>query len=231
MNVTVVIPALNAAHFVRDAVDSALAQQGLPAGSHLEVIVVDNGSTDGTPDVVRDAYGSRVRIVTETASRGIGPARNAGVAVANGESIALLDADDIWMPDKIALQLRVLEAQPSVSLVFCRGTEFADPTRSAPVREHPAPFMIGSAMLARRQALDTAGPFPHFRSGEFIAWYGWTQALGLVSHVLPDVLVRRRVHANNCTRDRSALEDYPCAMRWQLERRRALAEGREITGD
>jgi glycosyltransferase involved in cell wall biosynthesis len=231
MKVTVVIPALNAAPFVRDAVSSVLAQRGLPGGTSLEVIVVDNGSTDGTADIVRDAYGARVRIVTETAVQGIGPARNAGIAIAGGDAIALLDADDIWMPDKLALQLGLLESQPAISLVFCHGAEFADPPGSARVREQPVPFLIGSALLARREALAAAGPFPRFRSGEFIAWYGWTQALGLASHVLPDTLVRRRVHANNCTRDRSALEDYPRAMQWQLERRRALARDRGTVGD
>ncbi len=230
MNVSVVIPALNAAAFVRDAVGSALGQRGLPAAASLEVIVVDNGSTDGTADIVRDAFGGGVRIVTETAAQGIGPARNAGIAAAGGDAIALLDADDIWMPDKLALQLSLLESQPSISLVFCHGTEFADPPGSAPVREQPRPFLIGSALLARREALAAAGPFPPFRSGEFISWYGWTQALRLASHVLADTLVRRRVHASNCTRDRSALEDYPRAMRWQLERRRALAEDRGIPG-
>jgi glycosyltransferase involved in cell wall biosynthesis len=225
MNVTVVIPALNAARFVRDAVDSVLAQRGLRSGMSLEIIVVDNGSTDGTADVVRDAYGALVRIVDETAAQGIGPARNAGIAVASGDAIALLDADDTWTPDKLALQLGALEARPSISMVFCHGTEFADPPGSAPVREQPVPFVIGSALLARREALAAAGPFPPFRSGEFISWYAWTQALGLGAHVLPDALVRRRVHANNCTRNRSALADYPRAMRWQLERRRALAQG------
>lgn len=229
--VSVIIPALNAERFVCDAIGSALSQRGLPSGVEREVIVVDNGSTDGTVNAVQAAFGPQVRIVSETATRGIGPARNAGIAVARGDAVALLDADDIWLPDKLAMQLQVLEREQGVSLVFSHGIEFADPPGSAPVRAQPVPFIAGSALLARRAALDAAGPFPPFRSGEFISWYGWTQALGLVSHVLPDVLVRRRVHSSNCTRDRSALEDYPRAMRWQLERRRALAEGREIPRD
>lgn len=231
MSVSVVIPAFNAMRFVRDAVDSVLSQRGLADGALGEIIVVDNGSTDGTADAVRHAFGERVRIVTEAAKRGIGPARNAGIAVATGDSVALLDADDIWLPDKLALQLEILASRPEVSLVFSLGVEFADPPGSAPVREQPISFMAGSALLARRKALDAAGPFPPFRSGEFISWYGWTQALGLASHVVPEVLVRRRVHDANCTRDRSALADYPLAMRWQLERRRALAEGRPIPRD
>ena len=67
---------------------------------------------------------------------------------------------------------------------------------------------------------------PLYQGERFIS-----EALGLMSHMVPEVLVRRRVHAHNCTRDRSALADYPLAMRWHLERRRALAEGREIPRD
>lgn len=220
--VSVVIPALNAARFVCQAVESVHAQRDLPAECRLEVIVVDNGSTDGTPDLVQRTFGDRVRIVSETVNRGSAAARNAGIAVATGGLIATLDADDTWMPEKVTLQLALLAARPEVSFVFCHGSEFADPAGCAPCRQEPVPFPSASALLGRREAFATAGPFPPFRSGEFIAWYGWTQALGLVSHVLPETLVRRRVHASNSTRDRAALADYPLAIRWQLEKRRAL---------
>jgi glycosyltransferase involved in cell wall biosynthesis len=224
--VSVVIPTLNAARFACQAVESVHAQRNLPAACRLEIIVVDNGSTDGTPDLLRHTFGDRVRIVPETSSRGAAAARNAGISVAAGGLIATLDADDTWMPEKLALQLALLDARPDVSFVFCHGSEFADPAGCAPCREQSLPFPSASALLGRREAFAAAGPFPPFRSGEFIAWYGWTQSLGLVSHVLPQTLVRRRVHASNSTRDRTALEDYPLAIRWQLEKRRELEAGR-----
>jgi glycosyltransferase involved in cell wall biosynthesis len=187
---------------------------------------VDDGSTDGTPDLLRRTFGDRVRIMSETTTRGPAAARNAGIAAAAGGMIATLDADDTWMPEKVALQLALLEVRPDVSFVFCHGSEFADPAGCAPCRAEPLPFPSASALLGRREAFAAAGPFPPFRSGEFIAWYGWTQALGLVSHTLPQTLVRRRVHASNSTRDRAALADYPLAIRWQLEKRRELESGR-----
>jgi glycosyltransferase involved in cell wall biosynthesis len=223
---SVVIPALNAARFACQAVESVHAQRDLPAECRLEVIVVDNGSTDGTPDLLRRTFGHRVRIVSETSSRGPAAARNAGISVAAGGLIATLDADDTWMPEKLVLQLALLDARPDVSFVFCHGSEFADPAGCAPCREESLPFPSASALLGRREAFAAAGPFPPFRSGEFIAWYGWTQSLGLVSHVLPQTLVRRRVHASNSTRDRAAIADYPLAIRWQLEKRRELESGR-----
>lgn len=228
---SVVIPAFNAARFVGDAIESVLAQRDVPAGTALEIIVVDNGSTDGTAEVVRQAWGARVRVVPAPEPRGIAAARNAGLAAATGNMIALLDADDVWLPEKLARQIDVLDREPGVSLVFTYGVEFADPPGIAPVREAASAFLGPSALLGRRAAFDAAGPFPPFRSGEFIAWYGWAQALGLVARVRPEVLVRRRVHAANTTRDRAALADYALAMRWQLERRRALQAGQDIPRD
>src|SRR2546423_7727277 len=95
MNVTVsvVVPAYNYARYLPQAIDSALGQTHPP----LEVIVVDDGSTDDTPRVL-DAYGDRIRAVRQ-ANQGAGAARNAGIAVARGEYVAFLDSDDLWRPD------------------------------------------------------------------------------------------------------------------------------------
>ena len=80
-----------------------------------------------------------------------------------------------------------------------------------------------SGLLARREVFDVAGPLPEFRCGEFIAWYGWAQTLGLKSLVVPGSFVRRRVHTANTTRNRQGLAEYTQAMHWLMERRRAHA--------
>lgn len=228
MRVSVVIPALNAARFVADAIDSCLAQHGAGAEAEVEIVVVDNGSEDGTVDLVRSRYGDQVLIVEEP-QKGIAHARNAGVARCFGDAVAFLDADDVWLPSKLSQQARVLREQADVDLVFCHGVEFADPPGVAPCRPEPRPFLSSSALCARRSAMDRVGAFPPFRSGEFIAWYGWAMTLGLGTHVLPDTLVRRRVHASNSTRSRALLADYPAAMRWLMERRRGLDKDAEQT--
>lgn len=223
MQVSVVIPAFNAAPFVEQAIESCLLQRD--DALDLEVIVVDNGSTDGTADLVRRRFAGDVVVLSESV-RGIAPARNTGIARSSGSLVALLDADDVWEVGKLALQVSLVESRPDVALVFCHGVEFADPPGSWPCRDQPRPFVIGSAMLATREAIERVGPFPPFRSGEFIAWFGVSQALGIRHEVLPQVLVRRRVHGLNTTRERSAVADYPLAMRWLLERRRSiLADG------
>ncbi len=98
-NVSVIIPAYNAKGFIADAVRSALDQ----TYRDLEVIVVDDGSTDGTAAELA-AFGDRIRVLQQ-ANRGVAAARNAGAAVARGAWIAFLDADDLWLPHKLERQL------------------------------------------------------------------------------------------------------------------------------
>jgi glycosyltransferase involved in cell wall biosynthesis len=106
--VSVVIPAYNAAKFIRRTIDSVLAQ----SFTNYELIVVDDGSTDETGRVVQ-SYGSKVRYVRQ-ANAGDGPARSAGIAAARGAWIAFLDHDDEWLPDKLKLQVDLLERNPDL---------------------------------------------------------------------------------------------------------------------
>jgi glycosyltransferase involved in cell wall biosynthesis len=117
--VSVVIPAYNYARYLVEAIDSALAQTYAP----LEVIVVDDGSTDGTPAVIA-AYGDRIRAIRQT-NAGVSAARNRGIAVARGDYLAFLDSDDVWLPRKLELQMARLDADLSLGLVHT-GVEVID---------------------------------------------------------------------------------------------------------
>src|SRR5579859_7632126 len=111
--VSVVIPVFNNAPTIERAVASVLAQC---FDGEVEVIVVNDGSTDGSTDILR-GFGDRIHVI-EQANRGAAAARNAGVAVATGEYVAFLDADDEWLPQKLAKTVPVLEGSPAVVLVF-----------------------------------------------------------------------------------------------------------------
>jgi glycosyltransferase involved in cell wall biosynthesis len=102
--VSVVIPTYNRADKVGKTIDSVLAQ----TTTDLEVIVVDDGSSDGTEKVLKQVYGDRIRYHFQV-NQGVSAARNKGIAEARGEWIAFLDSDDIWEKDKIEWQLRALE--------------------------------------------------------------------------------------------------------------------------
>jgi len=108
--VSVAIPAYNAQATIAQTLDSLLAQ----THRNLDIVVVDDGSTDGTWEVLQ-RYGDRVRAIRQT-NAGIGAARNASVQAARGEFIALLDADDLCMPQRMAVQLRYLQTHPDILL-------------------------------------------------------------------------------------------------------------------
>lgn len=108
--VSVAIAAYNARHTIAQTLDSLLAQ----THRHLDIVVVDDGSTDGTAEVLA-GYAERVRVIRQT-NAGIAMARNAGVQAARGDFIALLDADDLCYPDRIAIQLRFLQEHPDILL-------------------------------------------------------------------------------------------------------------------
>ena len=119
MRVTAVIPTYNYARFVGRAIDSVLAQT-YPG---IECVVVDDGSTDDTPAVLA-RYAGRIQVISQP-NRGVSAARNAGIRAARGDGIALLDADDVWKPTKIAKQVALLQGAPDVSVVGC-GIEVVD---------------------------------------------------------------------------------------------------------
>ncbi len=117
--VTAVIPAYNYAHFLPRAIDSVLAQTHVG----VECVVVNDGSTDNTADVLA-SYGDRIRAITQPNS-GLSAARNTGIRAAAGDFVAFLDADDRWEPTKIARQLAAFDDHPNVGAIGC-GAELID---------------------------------------------------------------------------------------------------------
>jgi glycosyltransferase involved in cell wall biosynthesis len=119
VTVSVVIPARNAETFIEATVRSALGQEGFGSGQ-LEIVVVDDGSEDGTSRVVRAVGSPQVRVIAGP-RRGVSAARNAGVSATTGEHVAFLDHDDLWEPSKTARQVAILDADPRVGLVFTQA--------------------------------------------------------------------------------------------------------------
>jgi glycosyltransferase involved in cell wall biosynthesis len=112
--VSVVIPSFNYGRFLGRAIDSVLAQ----TYRHVECIVVDNGSTDHTPDVLA-SYADRVTILHES-TKGPSAVRNAGIRAASGRYVAFLDADDFWLPEKLSRQVSLIETDEQIAVVGCR---------------------------------------------------------------------------------------------------------------
>ena len=202
---------------VGEAIASALAQTAPPR----EVIVVDDGSTDGTADVVR-SFDGRVQLITQP-SLGVGPARNAALEASSGELLGYLDADDIWEPHKLERQLEAFARDPSLDLVFGHMRCFTD---GAPEDlSEPVPAVLGGSLLFRRSAAERVGPFPtDVRVGEFLDWLMRARDLGLRESVLPEVVLRRREHSSNLTRrEQAPFRDFARVLKAGLDRRRGTA--------
>jgi glycosyltransferase involved in cell wall biosynthesis len=121
MTVSVILPTYNYGGYLTDAVNSVLSQ----SYADLELIVVDDGSTDNTPEVLERIDDPRLTKIRINNS-GVSVARNTGLDAASGKYIAFIDADDRWLPAKLERQVALLEAEPSVGLVFTDFSRFND---------------------------------------------------------------------------------------------------------
>jgi glycosyltransferase involved in cell wall biosynthesis len=173
--VSVIIPSYNMARFLPQAVDSVLAQ----TYKNIEIQIIDDGSKDNTPDVIRRWDGNpRVRVHRQV-NGGLSHARNQGIALTRGDFVALLDADDIWLPQKLALQMPLFRGRPEVGVVYSdyvRMDEEGKPLPNGPTRMHrgriSGPLLIenfvpASTALVRRACFERCGGFDvALRTGE-----------------------------------------------------------------
>jgi glycosyltransferase involved in cell wall biosynthesis len=224
--VSVVIPVRNGEKYLADAIHSVLASERDETQMQIEVIVVDNGSSDGSRSLA-ESFGPPVRTLVEPRP-GAAHARNSGIAFARGEYLAFLDADDLWAPRKLARQLHELETRRDLHMVFTHGENFLSPELtefecSAVVCEPgERALILPSTMLARRESFLRVGPLPALREGEFIAWYGLALSIGLRSDVVREALLRRRVHLTNSTRLQAYPADLLRAAKMVLDRKKGV---------
>lgn len=195
--VSVIIPVYNGERYLHYALESVFAQT-YPV---YEVIVVDDGSTDGTVEVARRWPG--VRVLTQSHG-GASMARNYGLSVAQGDVIAYIDADDLWLPEKLARQVEVLNTCSEVGYVLCRmrifceeGVEMPE-TLNAQHHASDPPAVIPSALVVRRSVVDAVGLFDTgLETGEDTDWFARAGDMEIPSRTLDEVLLERRIHGLN----------------------------------
>ena len=118
--VSVIVPAYNYGRYLREAIESIQAQDY----DDLEILVVDNASTDDTQAVLASIQEPRMRVLTLEVNQGLSGAFNLGLESARGEYVAYLDADDRWRPGKLRPQVELMESEPGVGVVFCNFAWF-----------------------------------------------------------------------------------------------------------
>ena len=220
--VSVIIPVYNYERYLAQAIKSVLAQTYRP----IEIIVVDDGSTDGSAKVAK-RFTSPVNYCFQHHS-GIGAARNCGIHLAQGDFFAFLDADDLWMKDKLARQMKAFNDNPKLDMVFGHARQFYSPDlakfmkEKVHYRQEIVPAYHTGTLLIKRAAFLGVGFFAtDLCLGEFIDWYLKAMDLRLTSLMLPAILMKRRVHGKNTViRHTDSKTDYLHIVKASLNRQR-----------
>jgi glycosyltransferase involved in cell wall biosynthesis len=221
-DISVIIPCYNTERYLADAIESILAQEIQP----LEILVIDDGSTDESTAVAR-RFSDRIRFYQQP-NNGAPAARNRGIELSTGSLLAFLDADDLWTPCKLGIQLKTLAEHPELDLVLGKVTQFISPdvdsqnspTLRAELETMPA-YLIG-AMLIRRKSFIKVGLLnENLQLGEYIDWFNRAKTIGLKYRVLEEVVLERRIHTSNQgIYKRSHMKDYISVLKAALDRKR-----------
>jgi glycosyltransferase involved in cell wall biosynthesis len=220
--ISVIIPVFNGAAFLGDAIRSVMAQNHRP----LEIIVVDDGSTDATAEVAI-SFGDGI-VYHRQENAGAPAARNQGMSISSGEIVAFLDADDLFVPGKFAQQLARFGKNPECSIVIGRqvhesladGQELV--VARSGERSDGLSLQLGCALF-RREAFEKVGVFNvALRHCDDWDWFLRAREMGVGIVIHREVVLRQRVHENNLTRQRDEGAKYQrMAFKLSIDRRRA----------
>ena len=226
MLISVIVAVRDGERFLAEALESVLAQ-----GRHsLEIVVVDGGSTDRSAAIAR-SYPA-VRLIRQE-GRGLASARNQGVQAARGDLLGFLDADDLWEPGKLDAQTAHLAAHPGCDAVLGHMVRFVQPGCRAPAQysdgwlDRPAPAYTPGGLLVRRAAFARVGPFdPSLSVGCDSDWFARARDVGLSLDLLPQTVLRKRIHEGNLSRDLASYRREVLALtRESLVRRKVMTHG------
>ncbi len=208
--ISVILPTYNREQYIRPAIESVLSQPYRP----MEIVVVDDGSTDATPDVVGAipvGSDASIRYVRQ-ANRGESTARNHGLRLAQGSVIGFIDSDDLWAPGRLPWQLECL-SEPTASgempgVILGRKEYFADegttinPAELAAANDRPFHYNLGCSLFMR-WVFDRVGVFDErYPMVNDWDWFIRVKEAGIPVSIFPQVTLLGRIHGRNITRER-----------------------------
>lgn len=212
--VSVVIPTFNRRHLVGDAVESALAQ----TWRDREIIVIDDGSSDGTAEYLRERFGERIRLIVQE-NGGISCARNRGISEARGSWVAFLDSDDKWLPRKLETQMSWIEEHPEVRFLCSRFRAY-EIGREDQLRFGPDDFSDRfEDLLASRNFIPTSTVMVHGRCFAEVGAFDssiptfedfdlWLRLAARYPYdCVPEILVEYREHPQNISKNKPKLHE------------------------
>lgn len=228
--ISCIVPVFNGERYLAEALDSILKQSYRP----LEIIVADDGSTDGTEAIVA-RFGTQVRYLYQPNS-GPAAARNLGLGAVGGEFVAFLDADDLWHAEKLARQMARFGARPELDVCVGHVQNFWVPElheEEERFRNHrvarPLPGYVTETLLAPSSLFKAIGPFnTGLDHGDSTEWFLRAAGQGAVIELLPDVLSYRRLHQTNRSRlfASNSRDEYLKIVKAVIDRRRVKNDGK-----
>lgn len=206
--VSVIIPVFNGQQYLNESIESVLLQKGVS----LELIIVDDGSTDGTKEVVSTYENNNIVRYEYQENQGLAASRNKGISLAAGNFIAFNDADDIWVEGKLSAQMAIMESQPGVEMISGSVRQFISP--EIPEIEH-AKYTFSDVdiqanlipcLLFRSEVFIKYGMFDtNLKIGQDMSWLLQAKNKGLIIHPMPKLVYYRRLHPNNIGRIHQSL--------------------------
>jgi len=212
--VSVVIPSFNSQATIAEAINSVLEQ----THADIEVIFIDDGSTDQTVEILNSITDPRFQWTSQI-HKGCAAARNHGVALATSDLLCFLDADDIWVKDKLERQIVDIK---SAKMVFSHVQEFIDPSvrYHAPPRVMPG-YYASTIMILRSDFLQVGLFNETLDVAEFIDWFSRAKDSGLSTYLDPEILAFRRIHQGNVGRlNKPNSHHYAIALKATIDRKR-----------
>lgn len=219
--ISIILPVYNGEAYLAEAIESMLNQKYKP----IEIIVVDDGSTDKGAEIIK-RY-SELKYFFQT-NKGTASARNLGIQKANSSFLAFLDQDDLWVEKKLELQVKAFMRNPETDIVFGHIKQFLSPDIDESLKQKifcpslPMPGYLPSAMLIKKEAFLKVGLFDSaWQIGEWANWYVRASELKLRIAMLPELVALRRIHANNKgVLQRQSITEYARILKASLDRRR-----------
>ena len=223
--VSVIIPVYNGEHYLGEAIESVLAQDYRP----IEVIIVNDGSTDNT-EAIAKRYGKDI-IYARQEKRGPAAARNKGLQMSQGEFIGFLDADDLWSGNKLLLQLARMEEDPSLGIVLGLSQVMRLQDGDAKLQfekwHSPILLLLFGAAVMRRSVFEKVGFFDEtLHHSEDTDWFMRVREMGISTAIVQEVSLFYRRHESNMTLDSVARNRFFIkAVKKSLDRRRRKGDG------
>ena len=218
-DISVIIPVFDGEAFLAEAIESVLGQTSKP----FEIIVVDDGSTDRGSQIVKK-HGGRVRYIYQ-ANQGTAAARNSGVQAASGNYLAFLDQDDIWLPQKLAVQSNRMKEDDRLDMSFgLINQRYENETSRKHEREMIYRGYSPSTLLIKRESFEDVGLFEtRWCLGEWANWYIRALEKKMKHFMVEEVVAIRRIHRRNKgILYQSYLMEYPELLKESLDRKRKM---------